>query len=432
MQLAEGDTLAERMARGAFDIGETLAVARPQNVKITPEGTAKVLDFGLAKAMDPAGSTSDSSSQLAASPTLTLGATVQGTLLGTAGYMAPEQAKGLVVDKRADIWAFGVVLWETLAGRRLFEGDSVTDTLAAVLREEVDLSALPAETPAAVRRLLRRCLERNPRNRLRDIGDARIALQELGSAAPEREMPSRSDSTPIARRTAVVAALLAVGLIGAAFLVGRQTAASGEATDSPPSATFTRFTRLTNQAGLESSPALSPDGELVAYVAFDGDDRDVFLLRVGGQKPINLTEDSPADEQCPAFSPDGRSIAFRSERDGGGLFVMGATSESVRRLTDFGDNPLWGDPAALWDLCYNLAMDTTIRNLDPEAYRHLKAHAALQGMTIGEAMSEAIRAYLSRKWPAPGSGTLADWKPEPYPPGNERLSEEIDRIVYGA
>jgi hypothetical protein len=205
-----------------------------------------------------------------------------------------------------------------------------------------------------------------------------------------------------------------------------------EATDAAPSAAFTRFTRLTNQAGLESSPALSPDGELVAYVAFDGDDRDVFLLRVGGQKPINLTEDSPADEQCPAFSPDGRSIAFRSERDGGGLFVMGATSESVRRLTDFGDNPLWGDPAALWDLCYNLAMDTTIRNLDPEAYRHLKAHAALQGMTIGEAMSEAIRAYLSRKWPAPGSGTLADWKPEPYPPGNERLSEEIDRIVYGA
>ncbi|HLF56233.1 MAG TPA: serine/threonine-protein kinase, partial [Thermoanaerobaculia bacterium] len=181
LELVEGETLADRLARGALPLEESLGIARqiavaleaahekgiihrdlkPQNIKAPVDANVKILDFGLAKAMDPAGASgSGSAAQLAKSPTLTLGATVQGVLMGTAAYMSPEQAKGLPVDKRADIWAFGVVLWEMLSGRRLFAADSVPETLAEVLKTEIDLEALPVEVPPSIRRLLRRCLER--------------------------------------------------------------------------------------------------------------------------------------------------------------------------------------------------------------------------------------------------------------------------------
>ncbi len=167
---------------------------KPQNIKASSEGKAKVLDFGLAKAMESSAG-GRSAADLARSPTLMQSPTLTaahgtqlGVILGTAAYMAPEQARGGVVDKRADIWAFGVVFYEMLTGRRLFEGETVSDTLAAVLRQEIDWTALPAGTPAAIRQLLRRCLARSPKNRLRDIGDARIVLEEVASGrAEERE-----------------------------------------------------------------------------------------------------------------------------------------------------------------------------------------------------------------------------------------------------
>src|SRR5262249_27675759 len=137
---------------------------KPANIKVRPDGTVKVLDFGLAKAADPA---SMSGVEVSNSPTLTARATQLGVILGTAAYMAPEQAKGKLVDKRADIWAFGIVLYEMLTGRRAFDGEDVSDVLAAVLRQEIDWTALPADTPAGVRRLLARCLERDPKHRLR-------------------------------------------------------------------------------------------------------------------------------------------------------------------------------------------------------------------------------------------------------------------------
>ncbi|HSM50181.1 MAG TPA: protein kinase [Thermoanaerobaculia bacterium] len=367
MELVEGPTLAERLASGALPLPECLSIARqiaealeeahekgivhrdlkPANVKVTDEGKVKVLDFGLAKALDASVGPS-SSAGLAASPSLmnspTLTAahgTQLGMILGTAAYMAPEQAKGKAVDRRGDIWAFGVVLFEMLTGRRLFEGETASEVLAAVIREEIDWTSLPQETPPGLRRLLARCLERDPRLRLRDIGEARIALGEdrVGrseeNAPPGRPAPRRSP----ARLAAIL--LAGLGALAGAVYFGRGTAPRAAAGNPAAGAGFDRFTRLTSQAGLESSPSISPDGEFVAYVAIDGGDRDIFLLRVGGQKAINLTEDSPADEERPAFSPDGRFLAFRSERGGGGLFVMGATGESVRRLTDFGDNPSW-------------------------------------------------------------------------------------------
>ena len=207
LELVEGPTLAERLEAGPLALEESLTIARqilealeeahekgivhrdlkPQNVKAPVEGKVKVLDFGLAKAMDPVGSASGPSSKLAQSPTLTLGATVQGMILGTAAYMAPEQARGAAVDRRADIWAFGVVLYEMLTRRMVFEADTVPDTLAAVLTREVDWKALPESTPPEIRRLLRRCLSRKPKSRLHSASDARIVVEEVlaGGAADE-------------------------------------------------------------------------------------------------------------------------------------------------------------------------------------------------------------------------------------------------------
>jgi serine/threonine protein kinase/Tol biopolymer transport system component len=363
MELVDGATLGERLERGRLSLDESLSVARqiaealeaahekgivhrdlkPQNVKVRPDGTVKVLDFGLAKAMDPATSATGApahSPTLMHSPTLTAAGTELGMILGTAAYMSPEQARGGVVDKRADIWAFGVVLHEMLSGEPLFAEGSVVDTLSAVMRKEIDLARLPTGTPPRVRELLRRCLERDPRARLRDVGEARIAL---GAAARE---PAPAEAAPpkpgrASRSRLAIVSLGAIVGLGGAWLLGRATGGSPAASASSAGSGFDRFTRLTFQSGLESSPSLSPDGESVVYEAMDGGDLDLFLLRVGGQRSIHLTEDSAAEDLHAAFSPDGRSIAFRSERDGGGLFVMGATGESVRRLAKFGDNPAW-------------------------------------------------------------------------------------------
>ena len=368
MELVEGPTLAERLESGALPLNESLSVSlqiaqaleeahekgivhrdlKPQNIKASIEGKVKVLDFGLAKAMDPAAGSAVSVADLGRSPTLMNSPTltaVQGTqlgvILGTAAYMAPEQARGSAVDKRADIWAFGVVLFEMLTGAALFAESSVVDTLSAVMRKEIDFGQLPASTPPRLRDLVQRCLERDPKRRLRDIGDARIVLEELREGRGAASAPA---TAPAARfsRGAIAAAVTALAVLsGVALAVGRWSASGSAAATAATDPGLHRFVRLTHQAGLESSPTLSPDGEFVAYTAIDGGDRDLFLLRIGGQRPINLTEDSPADEDHAAFSPDGRFLAFRSERGGGGIFVMGATGESVRRLTDFGDNPSW-------------------------------------------------------------------------------------------
>src|SRR5678815_4745263 len=191
MELAEGEDLAARLKRGPVPVEESIAVARqiadaleeahekgivhrdlkPANVTLAPDGKVKVLDFGLAKAYSNEPDTGGSS-DLSRSPTLAQAGTMAGMILGTAAYMSPEQARGRTLDRRADIWAFGVVVFEMLTGAQLFKGETVSDTLAAVLRQEVDWNELPRSTPRNVRRLLMRCLERDPKKRLRDIGEA--------------------------------------------------------------------------------------------------------------------------------------------------------------------------------------------------------------------------------------------------------------------
>ncbi|HKI85474.1 MAG TPA: serine/threonine-protein kinase, partial [Thermoanaerobaculia bacterium] len=252
MELVEGPTLAERLAEGPNSVDEALPIARqiaealeyahehgvihrdlkPANIKLTGSldgDQVKILDFGLAKAMDTGvAQNSGASVDLSHSPTMTLGGTIQGMILGTAGYMAPEQAAGKTADKRADIWAFGVVLYEMLTGAKLFAGDSVPETLADVLKGGIDLEKLPDQTPWTIRRLLTRCLERNPKQRLRDIGEARIAIEEAISgvgADGVRPGEPASDQTVGVRRAPLrrllpwaVAGLFLI-LVGVAWLV---------------------------------------------------------------------------------------------------------------------------------------------------------------------------------------------------------------------
>ena len=223
-------------------------------MKVSPDGQVKVLDFGLAKAWSGDLVAANSGSVgLSESPTLARG-TEAGLLLGTAAYMAPEQARGKPVDKRADVWAFGVVFFEMLAGRKLFEGETATDVLAAVMRQEIDWGALPAATPPAVRRLLRRCLDRDPKLRLRDIGEARIAL-----AAPDESLATAPRPSALSRRAA--AGLIAAG--GGAFALGlglgRRSARArgGSGGASGESLSVTRITSSGNVTGAVISAASS-------------------------------------------------------------------------------------------------------------------------------------------------------------------------------
>jgi serine/threonine protein kinase len=201
MELVEGPTLAARIATGPIPLAEVLPIARqiadaleaaheqgiihrdlkPANIKVREDGTVKVLDFGLAKAMEPAAGSSPSVSQ---SPTFTTPAVTEaGMILGTAAYMSPEQARGKTIDKRTDVWAFACVLFEMLIGRAIFTGETISDTIAAILEREPEWGALPAETPAGIRQLMQRCLDKDPRRRLRDIGDARIEIDDVQSGS---------------------------------------------------------------------------------------------------------------------------------------------------------------------------------------------------------------------------------------------------------
>ena len=249
MELAEGEDLAERLKRGAIPVDEAISIAKqiaealeaahekgivhrdlkPANVKVSGDGHVKVLDFGLAKAWSIDGDVASEGSDWSQSPTLARTGTAAGLILGTAAYMSPEQARGKPVDKRADVWAFGVLLFEMLTGKRLFDGETVSDVLAAVLTREPQWNELPAATPPSVRRLLRHCLERNPKNRQHDIADVRVALDEALAGVPDdATAPAAAGRVPLWRRPAPWATLtgiLGVALAAAFSALGRKAVA---------------------------------------------------------------------------------------------------------------------------------------------------------------------------------------------------------------
>jgi serine/threonine-protein kinase len=317
---------------------------KPQNIKAPIEGKVKVLDFGLAKALDPPGAPSPTSSNLARSPTLTLGATVQGVVLGTAAYMAPEQARGVAVDKRADIWSFGVVLCEMLTGKRLFRGELVTDVLANVLTEPIDLAVLPPSTPAAIRGLIRRCLERNPRNRLRDIGDARWVLEEelAGGAIVDRPAAPPAASSRWTAILGAAAALFAL-LFAASLFVGRERPRP----DSPVG--IVRFPLVTDPSifvytELTTPFAVSRDGETIVFVAVKGlAGLELWVRTLDDPRPRRL--DGTEGGMQPAISPDGEWVAFlvrdnqlRKVRLRGGAVTQLATLPSVSASLTWASN----------------------------------------------------------------------------------------------
>ena len=384
MELVEGDDLSQRIARGAIPLDEALPIAKqiaealeaaheqgiihrdlkPANIKVRHDGTVKVLDFGLAKALDPAAA---SSPEAMNSPTITSPAhlrqgygaagTEAGMILGTAAYMAPEQARGTAVDKRADVWAFGVVLYEMLTGQRLFMGATVSDTIASVLTREPDWSTLPAVTPPSIRKLLRRCLEKDRKRRLTDAGAARLEIDDALTASPTAEGAFASSAPATTGSSRGRLPWMAALVVAAALIATLAVPTLRHLRETPPLAPPEMRLEITTPA--TDAPlhfALSPDGRSFVFAA-SGDGPPRLWLR-----PLDETEARPLagteGAAAPFWSPDSRSIGFfaankllRIDVAGGAPQVLAAATPAsasgswsadgtilfARQLTD----PLW-------------------------------------------------------------------------------------------
>jgi eukaryotic-like serine/threonine-protein kinase len=380
MELVGGPTLADHILQGPIPIEDVIPIARqiaealeyahergivhrdlkPANIKLLPDGNVKVLDFGLAKAIEVE---HGDSSSVVSSPTLTAVATKMGVIMGTAAYMSPEQAKGKTVDRRSDIWSFGCVLFEMLTGQMAFGGETVTDTLAAVVRSEPDWTLLPRQTPASVRRLLERCLRKDVKSRVQAIGDARIALEELDDVVSAAATPSVSQAaTPFWKRALPAVALVLAASAVTAFVVLITLPQS-------PAPAVTRFVvpldQGTDFVGKQRTVvAVSPDGKMIAFSA--GSPAMLYLRNLGDVEVKSVRgSDSASPPMGPLFSPDGRSLAYwtssdqslkRIPVDGGsavticktelpsgmtwtGDDVIFANTEGIQRVSSNGGNP---------------------------------------------------------------------------------------------
>jgi serine/threonine protein kinase len=358
MELVEGPTLAERIKQGGIPLEEALPIAKqicegleyahergvihrdlkPANIKITPDGGVKLLDFGLAKALESDATAGDISN----SPTISRLATQAGIILGTAAYMSPEQAKGKAVDRRTDIWAFGCVLYEMLTGKHAFDGETVTDVLAAVVRAEPEWSQLPSSTPDRVRELLRRCLKKEAKQRLQAIGDARIAIDEMQNPA---EPLSRAQLPPFQpwRRAWPWVAATALALIAASTVYILRSPSPPQTIVSEISAPQnTSFVLRGNFAG---PPVLSPDGQRLAFVAAGSDKQQRLWIRqlsAATAQPLEGTEGAT----FPFWSPDSRSLGFFANGNLNCIDAAGGPAIAIAEAPQ-GRGGTWGPDATI-------------------------------------------------------------------------------------
>jgi Tol biopolymer transport system component len=373
LELVEGEDLKERLSRGAIPVDEALEIARqiaealeeahgkgivhrdlkPANVKLTPDGKVKVLDFGLAKAWGGDTGSGGSSIDLSQSPTIARTGTLAGVILGTAAYMSPEQASGRAVDKRADVWSFGVVLFEMLTGRALFSGETVSEIMASVIKEEPSWERLPAGCPPAIERLLRRCLRKKPRERLQDIGDARVEIQEVQAGTTGEATAPSPDVEAIVRagrrsRTRERWAWAALTLLTTGLAAGFAFVHFAEKAERPPAVRLAADLPEGWSFADFGWPVPSPDGRQVVFVARPDTAaanaasamlwmRSLESLAV---RPLAGTEGASYD--IPVWSPDSRSVAFFA---GGELRRLNLADATVQRICSM---PAPGNGGADW------------------------------------------------------------------------------------
>lgn len=341
-ELLEGETLRSRLAKGALaakraigyaqQIASGLSVAhrkgiihrdlKPENIFVTRNGQAKILDFGLAKQTRPITAERNSATM----------STQTGVVMGTVGYMSPEQLRGEPLDQRSDLFALGAILYEMLSGQRAFGGKTSADVISSTLREEPpELSELAPEMRSRLGQVVSRCLAKRPNDRFESAGDLEFVLDAIAGLPPEQgEKPSTT-------RRAILAISGTAVVVAAAIAVDRRVISPS----SPASRSVPRtFTRLTFEAGLQSEPTWSPDGSLIAYSSNRGGKFDIWVQPDGEGEPAQVTK-SPGHNWQPDWSPDGRQIVFRSERMGGGLYVIPALGGNERKISSFGYRPSW-------------------------------------------------------------------------------------------
>lgn len=439
LELVEGLTLAERLAAGPVAIDEALSLARqiaealeaahgrgivhrdlkPTNVKITTDGSVKLLDFGLAKALVPTSADGERDGQIS----------VSGLIVGTAAYMSPEQARGQAVDQRTDIWAFGCVLYELLTDRRAFPGDTASDVVAAVLTREPDWSALPASTPAPIRLLLRRCLEKSTARRVREIADARLEIEQTLESTVDAGSESTSTRRPKRARPATWVRWMFLPLVLLAGYVAWRNWPVPHATDANPSVP------LTSLPGTEWHPSLSPDGNYLAFMwtGSKQDNPDIYVQQVGAGNPVRLTTDGRSDYN-PVWSPDGRWIAFlRAPR------LPPRDSSPVERSEVLLIPPLGGAERALGELRIRTVGTSAFLAWCPDS------SCLIATNSLGEGQPDALfvlslESGERRQLTHPPPSTLGDCNPAVSPDGRSLVfrrvpaggAGELHRLTLGS
>ena len=355
MELAPGQDLTLRIGNGPLDLHDALPIGlqithaleaahergivhrdlKPANIKVSDDGAVKVLDFGLAKAF---ASGDPESASAMNSPTLTAQATAAGVILGTAAYMSPEQARGREADKRADVWAFGVVFFEMLTGARLFQGETISDTLAAVLRQDIPWSTLPPGTPAEITRLLRRCLERDRKNRLHDIADARIVLEEVMRGGGKEEPAVTAPPPAAGKSRGVIFAAGAIAALALGIALGRWTMPTPATAPTAP--TVRLVVPKPNGVTNVGEPAVAPDGSFVVFVGRSGTKAtQLYVQRLDQTAPTAIERTEGAAE--PFLSFDGRWIAFRRVNRLERIAIDGGEPLPITQVPGSGPGGVW-------------------------------------------------------------------------------------------